>query len=386
MKKILFTLFIISFFSLLNAQIPGNSWSIGFGGTFPRFHSTDVKPTEKNIGFYANLTRYFNDNVSLRFKGYFNYMTGIMPRNKYFYKTGGLVINEEEMNSSVYGLSSDLVYYFNPEDNVNMFFFLGVGGAIISSTWDNVVNPEADSRFTLQTNFGLGADWNLSENWKLKTELGYYNVGGRLDGVPNYNRQGIWGSNDDSYIGLNIGFDYYFSKCDECCQMPAPDGMSKSSEVPPSLTKSDVEAIVKKHIPKEVVKEIVVEKTVPAEKVAVKYIDNKPVLDLEGIYFETNSSIIKKESYVTLYKAYQYLSENNSASVEIQGYTDDLGDAESNKKLSQKRAEAVKEYLVQKGINADRLSAVGFGEENPVAPNTNKSNRSLNRRIEFKLK
>lgn len=378
-KLVLFTAFLIT---VSYSQIPGNSWSVGFGGSFPRFQSTDVKPTEKNFGLYANLTRYFNDNVSLRFRGYYNYMTGIMPRGVYFYKTGGLVIKEEEMNSSVFGLSADLVYYFNPEDAVNTYFFFGVGGANISSTWDKVINPDADSRFSLQTNFGLGADWSLNENWKLKTEFGFYNVGGRLDGVPNYKRQGIFGSNDDSYVGLNVGFDYYFSK-GECSKKDLHDGIKAG------LTKEEVEEIVKRNLPKEIVKEVIVEKPVTVEKVV-----NQPApkvvaemnAKLKGIYFEVGSANIKSESYTTLYEVYQFLSEYSSSNVEIQGYTDSDGSAVRNKELSQQRADAVKNYLVEKGISASRLTAVGYGPENPVAPNTSSANKSLNRRIEFKLK
>ena len=56
----------------------------------------------------------------------------------------------------------------------------------------------------------------------------------------------------------------------------------------------------------------------------------------------------------------------------------------SNQKLSQRRAEAVKDWLVQNGINLGRLTAVGYGEENPTVPNDSPENRAKNRRIEFK--
>jgi OmpA-OmpF porin, OOP family len=71
--------------------------------------------------------------------------------------------------------------------------------------------------------------------------------------------------------------------------------------------------------------------------------------------------------------------------VEIAGHTDNTGKAESNKTLSEKRAEAVKAYLVKKKVAAERLSTVGFGQEQPIGENTNAAGKAKNRRVEFKI-
>ena len=71
--------------------------------------------------------------------------------------------------------------------------------------------------------------------------------------------------------------------------------------------------------------------------------------------------------------------------IEVEGHTDNVGKAEVNKKLSQKRADAVKDYLIKKGIEADRLSAIGYGSEQPIADNKTKEGRAQNRRVEFKI-
>ena len=67
----------------------------------------------------------------------------------------------------------------------------------------------------------------------------------------------------------------------------------------------------------------------------------------------------------------------------IEGHTDNTGDDASNKTLSQSRAEAVRDYLVEQGIDASRLEAVGLGEEQPVADNNTEEGRAQNRRVEL---
>ena len=74
--------------------------------------------------------------------------------------------------------------------------------------------------------------------------------------------------------------------------------------------------------------------------------------------------------------------------IEIRGHTDSLnstGDPNYNLKLSQRRADAVKQALVRKGISADRIQTIGYGEKQPIADNKNEEGRALNRRTEFKV-
>ncbi len=104
---------------------------------------------------------------------------------------------------------------------------------------------------------------------------------------------------------------------------------------------------------------------------------------LDGIVFETGKSAITPESESVLEKAYNTMFQNPEIGVEIHGYTDNVGKKASNMKLSQARADAVKEWLVAKGISAERIATKGFGPENPVAPNDTKENKQKNRRIEF---
>jgi outer membrane protein OmpA-like peptidoglycan-associated protein len=77
------------------------------------------------------------------------------------------------------------------------------------------------------------------------------------------------------------------------------------------------------------------------------------------------------------------LKKNPSLKIEISGHTDDVGNEQSNLKLSQSRAEAVKNYLTEKGITADRLTAKGYGKSKPIALNSTEEGRKQNRRTEF---
>src|SRR3990172_5546821 len=105
---------------------------------------------------------------------------------------------------------------------------------------------------------------------------------------------------------------------------------------------------------------------------------------LEGITFATNKFDVLPESEKILMGALKTLQMHSDILVEISGHTDNVGSNSSNQKLSQRRADAVKAWLVSKGIAPDRISAVGYGEESPRVANDTESNRRLNRRIEFK--
>jgi outer membrane protein OmpA-like peptidoglycan-associated protein/opacity protein-like surface antigen len=104
---------------------------------------------------------------------------------------------------------------------------------------------------------------------------------------------------------------------------------------------------------------------------------------LEGVVFKTGSANITPESEDILTKAFNTLDQNRDISVEIRGYTDITGSRGLNMRLSQKRADAVKVWLVQRGILASRIKAKGYGPDNPIAPNTTPEGRQKNRRIEF---
>jgi OOP family OmpA-OmpF porin len=106
---------------------------------------------------------------------------------------------------------------------------------------------------------------------------------------------------------------------------------------------------------------------------------------IEGIKFKTGSANILPGSFTVLDRAIAVLKEYPDLKMEIQGHTDNRGKADYNRNLSQKRADAVRTYLVTKGIAAERLTAVGYGMDKPIADNKTESGRATNRRTEFQL-
>ena len=79
------------------------------------------------------------------------------------------------------------------------------------------------------------------------------------------------------------------------------------------------------------------------------------------------------------------LKENPTMEIELEGHTDNQGDADLNQKLSEDRVLAVKDYLVNKGIDKSRIMGRGWGGEKPIASNDSELTRRLNRRVEFKI-
>jgi outer membrane protein OmpA-like peptidoglycan-associated protein len=112
-------------------------------------------------------------------------------------------------------------------------------------------------------------------------------------------------------------------------------------------------------------------------------VGNKVIL--KNIFFDTNKFELKAESKAELQKLVEFLQLNPTVKIEISGFTDDVGNNETNVTLSEKRANSVYQYLSANGILATRLVYKGYGEAQPIAPNTSEDNRALNRRTEFMI-
>jgi outer membrane protein OmpA-like peptidoglycan-associated protein len=120
--------------------------------------------------------------------------------------------------------------------------------------------------------------------------------------------------------------------------------------------------------------------------VELRKIQTGAVSVLRNIYFDFDKATFKQESYTELNKLERMLSQNPNMRVEIAGHTDYIGTPAYNLNLSQRRAEAVKDYLTKKGIDPRRIVAKGYGKTKPLASNDDEAEgRELNRRVEFKV-
>jgi outer membrane protein OmpA-like peptidoglycan-associated protein len=122
----------------------------------------------------------------------------------------------------------------------------------------------------------------------------------------------------------------------------------------------------------------------PVDPVARACEDNLRTVAREGVIrFDRADATLASDSFPTLDRLAEVARACPKVRIEIQGHTDSEGTPERNQKLSDRRAQAVVDYLVEKGVDAAKLNAVGFGETLPVAPNDSAENRARNRRIEF---
>jgi outer membrane protein OmpA-like peptidoglycan-associated protein len=130
------------------------------------------------------------------------------------------------------------------------------------------------------------------------------------------------------------------------------------------------------------VKEMAQEATADASSLADEITKSGHVA-VYGIHFDTGKATIQPDSEDTLLQIVKLLDANAGWKMRIEGYTDNVGNAAANQTLSEKRAQAVVAWLASHGVAANRLTAKGFGQANPVADNSTDEGRAKNRRVEL---
>ncbi len=103
------------------------------------------------------------------------------------------------------------------------------------------------------------------------------------------------------------------------------------------------------------------------------------------ILFDTGKATLKPESTSVFVDIIRILNEYPNAKFTVEGHTDSVGSAKLNQQLSEKRANSVRDFLINEGIAADRLTAIGYGEDKPIATNNTRAGRAQNRRVEINL-
>lgn len=364
MKKISLLLSILFIFTAesVQAQLAKDSWIAGFGFKYPRFVSINLTPLNSNYGGFLSIQRNFSEHVGLRFKAGFSHLESEF--------TNPSLVKVVQSTNAFTG-DVDLLFYLVPCEPLSPYFFGGLGGAYKMLTNKATATLE-DNTFNFQFNSGVGLEWCLADEWKLTTEFGYHiTSNSEFDGAIAATEVNV----RDTYMAINIGLLYFLDKGEPSKYCQLYSGITQEYKDMTDYNK--IEDMIKKHIPKEVVKEVVVEKPIKTA-LPEKWV-------LIGVNFESNSAKLSGESYPILYDVAKTLLMNPNMKVEIQGYTDNVGSESYNKTLGQRRAEAVKGFLIAKGVNANRLTAVSFGESIPVADNKTADGRAMNRRIEFRV-
>jgi len=347
-----------------NAQLARDSWAFGFGGSYPRFLNSNNTVRDENYGVFLSLQRNFSEHVALRLM------------NRYSYIESGYGSPEQIAKTKALSLGLDFVYYFVPCEPVSPFFSGGLSGSYVSLMNQQSTTVE-DTFWDVQINVSFGAEWKIGEDWRIKTEASYHTFGNTyLDGsIGTGIGGGILGSNNETFISFDLGFLYYFGKGrrSRICQLYEGLSVAESTE---KVDYNRIEDIVERHIPEEVIKEVVVE--TPVAMPSTRWV-------LVGVNFDFNSTRLRSEAYPILFHAVQVLLRNPDMRIEIQGHTDNIGSESYNQRLSERRAEMVRNYLVARGVDRNRLRTKGFGETKPIADNKTADGRAINRRIEFKV-
>ena len=109
------------------------------------------------------------------------------------------------------------------------------------------------------------------------------------------------------------------------------------------------------------------------------------MIALRGVNFDTDKAELTETSEALLSEVAQQLREHPSMQIEVAGHTDNQGRASYNQDLSERRAQTVRSYLIERGVESSRLSTRGFGETSPMTSNDDAAGRALNRRVELRI-
>ena len=349
-----------------------DAWALGFGFTYPMYVSIN-DATLKSSAFYGghlSIQRNFSEHIGWRLKGAYNHV-------KATYDAGVPNAGGEVTNNMITG-DLDLMYYFAPCEPISLYIL--IGGGVNFNKPENASDADLDSESNsvAQFNLGSGIEIRLDEDWRIKFEGTYHTTGNsKIDGRRGPAVSFFGGTANDTWINADIGLVYYFDKgemsklCDLYGGIDAKVDYERIEDIvrryqtePCEVDYNRIEDIVKKH-----------------GKVAVE--DNWVLI---GVNFDFNKATLRPESYPILDNAAEILLTHKEINVEIQGHTDQIGSDKYNEELSLKRAETVKKYLVAKGVDASRLTAVGNGKKDLLFKDMDPVSRYYNRRVEFHVK
>ena len=267
------------------------------------------------------------------------------------------------------GYGGEVIFHLLPNQALVPFLAAGVGGAhysygVFEDDSDYGTDNYKNNKFTFD--YGYGLKWFLSDWFALRLDIRHVMPIDRF--------------HNNMLMSLGLNFAFGGAKKTTATAVSAAEPVVEEAAKPQAAAAP----VVEEARPAVAAAPAVVEEVVkPQPKTQVKEeVDEMGRATLE-VLFDFNKDTIKKNYTKDIDHMAGVMKEHSDLKLTIEGHTDNVGNAAYNKKLSQKRAEAVKNYMVKKGgIDAGRLNAVGYGQEKPVASNKTKAGRAKNRRVE----
>ncbi|MDX9789834.1 MAG: acyloxyacyl hydrolase [Candidatus Kapabacteria bacterium] len=363
------------------------SIAVGIGGGLTR-GINEGKPEDRTIGPLVGVFGMFKNGI----------IRGLSPEFAFTYYSNGT--SEVDGGWSRYSTSHiipelRLRYSFYDDWVWNTYVFGGVGAMIYNIDDPLPMNRdfEETSGTTVTFPVGLGVGYQIDDDWGIDFNVGaYMTLTDNLNPVYDDIHDGNWAAR----LGVHYTVARFANDSDD-------DGLSDEEELAlgtdPNNPDTDGDGLLDGE-------EVNTYKTNPLDPdtdgggvkdgVEVRMGANPLDADddilsispgqkiiLKNIEFATGKSEISPSSERILTNALKAMQTNTSMEFEIVGHTDDVGERDNNLRLSQERADAVKQWLVNKGINEARLSTKGLGPDEPLVPNSNAANRQKNRRVEF---
>jgi len=275
-------------------------------------------------------------------------------------------IDFNDADADIYLYRLDLLYHIT---NIlpDMVVPYLAGGAGMQTINPDVKGVDSDNDFIL--NYGAGLKLFLTRSFALRADVRHVLA---FDGGDTYN-----------HLLYTAGLNFEFGGKGKEAEVAGPidsdgDGVTDDIDRCPNTPAGTV--VDEWGCPKaaEVVPAPVVTPP-PAPPVA-----EQGAIIFRNIQFDLNKAVLREESYPILDEVTDYMKANPNVKMEVQGHTCNLGTPAYNLGLSDRRANAVRDYLVKNGVTAGSLTAKGYGLTQPIAPNDKEENRALNRRVEFK--